>query len=119
LAALAEKSRTKAKVSADVDTELNIRAHAHFAAGLAYDLNEKPELALQEYAQAALSDPSYEPVVLESARRFLRAKHTDKAIQVLSKAAALPDASGTIYAWLGLAYAQAGKNDAAIAANRT
>jgi tetratricopeptide (TPR) repeat protein len=109
----------KAHVLSDAEAEQSIRAHAHFAAGLSYDLNEKPEEALQEYYQAALADPSYEPVVLESSRRFLRAKRTDKAIQVLTKAAALPDASGTVYAWLGLAYAQAGRNEAAVNANRT
>jgi tetratricopeptide (TPR) repeat protein len=106
-------------VLSEAAAEQSIRAHAHFATGLAYDLNDKPEEALQEYHQAALADPSYEPVVLESARRFLRSKQPDKALQVLTKAAALPNASGTVYVWLGLAYAQAGRTEAAINANKT
>ncbi len=109
----------KAQVLSDAEAEQRIRAHAHFAAGLAYDLNAKPDEALQEYYQAALADPSYEPVVLESARRFLRAKQPEKALRVLTQAAALPEASGTVYAWLGLAYAQAGRSEAAVNANRT
>jgi len=113
------KPSKKAEGLPEAASERSIRAHAHFAAGLAYDLNEKPEQALQEYFESALADPSYEPVVLETARRFLRVKQPEKALQVLTKAAALPEASGTLYAWLGLAYAQAGRSDAAISANRT
>jgi tetratricopeptide (TPR) repeat protein len=102
----------------DGDMERRIRAHAHFAAGLAHDLDGKPDKALEDYYQAALADPGYEPTVLESSRRFLHSKQYDKAIQVLKKAAALPDAPGNIFAWLGLAYAQAGKKEDAIKANR-
>ncbi len=99
-------------------SEQSIRAHAHYAAGLAHDLSNQPELALEEFRQSALSDPSHERVVLETASRFLRAKKPDKAIEVLNKAASLPKATGSIYAWLGLAYAQADKKDAAIKANK-
>ncbi|MBI4323631.1 MAG: tetratricopeptide repeat protein [Chloroflexi bacterium] len=109
----------KAGLAAEVALEKRVQAHAHFATGLVYDLNEKPEQALEEYWQSALANPGYEPLVLEVARRMVQNKKGDRAIELLSKAAAEPKATGMIDAWLALAYAQAGKSDLAIAANRT
>jgi tetratricopeptide (TPR) repeat protein len=99
--------------------EKRIATAAHYATALSYDLNDKPDLALQEMLQAAQIDPGNEPIVVNAARRCLRAKKPDQAIELLTKAAAQPGASGEVYAWLGLAYAQAGKTDLAVTANRT
>jgi len=93
-------------------------AHAHYSAGVIYEMNEEPEAALQEYYQAALDDPADEALALEVARRFLQSKKTDKALEVLNRSAARPDASGAIFARLGFAYAQSGKMPDAIAANK-
>ncbi len=101
------------------DSEQLIQTMAHYATGLSYDLNDKSDLALEEMVRAAQSDPSYEPVVIEAARRCIRAQKPELAIDLLRKATAVPDASGSIYAWLGLAYAQVGKPDLAIASNKT
>lgn len=108
---------TNGPAVATVDV-LRIEAQARYAAGLAYDLNLKPQEAAEEYYRAALADPAFEPVVLESARRSLRAKNNARAIEVLKKAAAEPESTGTILAWLGLAYAQAGRTNEAISANQ-
>ena len=47
-----------------------------------------------------------------------RAKQPERALEIVKRAAAQPDASGEIYARLGLIYSQLGKPDQAAAANR-
>ncbi len=103
---------------ADPRVEARIEAQARYAAGISHDLNQRSEAAAEEFYRAALADPAYEPLVLESARRSLRAKETAKAIKVLEKAASRRDSTANLHAWLGLAYAQAGRTNEAIAANR-
>ncbi len=102
----------------DRSLEKTAAAHAHFASGVIHDMADEPEAALQDYYQAALNDPDAEGLILEVSRRFLQAKQTDKAIEILSRAAAKPNASGLVLARLGFVYSQLGKNDQALAANR-
>lgn len=104
---------------ADAPTEKRIRAAAHYATGLSHELNDHPDQALDEMVRAAQLDLASEPIVIEAVQRCIRAQQPEKAIDLLTKATALPNASGALYAWLGLAYAQAGKTDLAITANRT
>jgi tetratricopeptide (TPR) repeat protein len=99
--------------------EKRIAAHAHFALAAIYDMDDEPELALEEYAQAALNDPSNEELVLELTRRYLQAKQPEKAMELLIKATALPEASGALFARLGLVYSRLGKDDKAIEATQT
>lgn len=94
------------------------RAHAHYAAGVIHEMNDAHEAALQEYYQAALEDPENETLVLEVSRRFLQNKQTEKALEILKRATAYPTASGALFARLGLVYAQLGKADQALAADR-
>ena len=75
--------------------------------------------ATEEYYQAALLDPDDEALILEVSRRLLQNKQPEKALEVATRAAARPNASGQIYARLGLIYSQLGKPDQAAAANRT
>jgi tetratricopeptide (TPR) repeat protein len=103
----------------DPESEKRISAVAHYATGLSHELNDQPDQALEEMVRAAQTDLSSEPIVIEAVQRCIRAHQPEKAIELLTKATALPNASGTLYAWLGLAYAQAGKTDLAISANRT
>lgn len=93
-------------------------SQAHYAAAVIHDLNEEPEKAAEEFFEAAMADLRNDDVVIESSSRLLRLKKMEKAIELLTKAAALPDASGSVWARLGLAYSMAGKRDLAIAANR-
>jgi tetratricopeptide (TPR) repeat protein len=95
-----------------------IEAHAHYGAGIIHELNDEPELALQEYVQAALKDPGDETLVLDVSRRLLQANQASKALEVLTRATARPDASGALYARLGFVYAKLGKFDLAIRADR-
>ena len=94
-------------------------AHAHYAAGVIEEMNGKTEAALQEYHTAALQDPGNEWLILETSRRFLQNKQPEKALEVLTRAADQPGASGAVYARLGMVYAQLGKVEQAMAASRT
>ncbi|MDA1276074.1 MAG: tetratricopeptide repeat protein [Verrucomicrobia bacterium] len=100
------------------ESDIPVEAIAHFATALSYDMDGRSDEASEEYARAALKDPSYEPVVIESARRSIRAGEPDKAISVLEQSATRKEASGTIYSWLGLAYGQSGKVEKSIQANK-
>jgi tetratricopeptide (TPR) repeat protein len=93
-------------------------AHAHYARGVLHEMNNEREAADSEYYQAALKDPGNEFLILEVSRRLLQNKQPEKALEIVTQAAALPNATGDIYARLGLVYAQLGKVDQAIGANR-
>jgi tetratricopeptide (TPR) repeat protein len=112
-------TRKVAALSPDPSTRRQAEAHAHYAAGVIHDMNDESDLALDEFYKAAMADPGNEPLVLELSRRYLQAKQTGKALEVLTNATAMPNASGTLFARLGMVYSQAGKNDLAIGANRT
>ncbi len=99
--------------------ERRVRAHAHYATGVIYDLGDKPELALQEFYLAAMDDLDNESLVLEISGRLLQNKQLDKARDLLTRATARPGASGKIYARLGFVYSRKGKTDLALEADRT
>lgn len=100
-------------------TEQRTEAHAHYMAGVLHEWEDEPELAAKEYLKAALADAQNEDLVLEVSERLLRSKQLDEALELLTKATALPDASGALFARLGLAYSLLGKKEQAIEANRT
>lgn len=97
--------------------EDRLRAYAEFATGLSYDEREDASAALEHYAASALADPSYEPLVIDAARRHLQQKQPEKAIALLKASAARPDASALVLSWLGFAAAQAEHLDEAQEAN--
>ncbi|MBI3851300.1 MAG: tetratricopeptide repeat protein [Verrucomicrobia bacterium] len=111
-------TRKNVAASGDRSTRNLAEAHAHYAAGVIHDINDEPDQALEEFYKAAMADVGDERLVLDLSRRLLQAKKTDKALEVLTKATALPGASGTLFARLGLVYAQLDKNEAAISANQ-
>src|SRR5208282_1002073 len=94
-------------------------AHAHYATGVVREMNGDPQAAMEEYYQAAVLDPGDEVLVLEVSRHLLQAKQPERALEIVKRAAARPDASGEIYARLGMIYSQLGKADQAAVANRT
>ena len=112
-----KKSAKSSGETGEETAERRVRAIAHFAAGVSAELNEEDNLALEHYLKSAAADPGHEVLVLELARRFLQGKQIDKAIELLSKATASPRASAAMFAWLGLAYAEAGKTELAIQAD--
>ena len=97
----------------------NPEALAHFAAGVSYQLSDQSDSALEQFYQSALSDPGNEPLVVELSRRFLAKKQTQKAIDLLSKSAKRPQASGFVFNMLAHAYLKMGNTNSAIHASRT
>ncbi len=93
-------------------------ALAHFAAGISYEWNDQDALAVKQFNDAALADPANERLVLKVAQRYLRNKHPDKAVAVLSKSARRANASALLLSWLARADLQAGKFREALAASR-
>ncbi len=100
------------------DLDKRVEALARFAAGVSGELREQPDEALDQFYKSVLADPSNEPLVIDVARRLIRKKQTEKAIEVLSKSAEQPNATGFLDALLGVAYLQAKKSDLAIASSR-
>ncbi len=96
-----------------------VDAYAHYLQALIYDMDEKPDEALEEFTQAALNDPGNEDLVLELTRRQIQKHQLDKALTVLTRATSVPGASGEIYARLGLVYSQLGRNQQAAEACET
>jgi tetratricopeptide (TPR) repeat protein len=102
----------------EASVEKRAEAHAHYAAGVIREMNNEQSAATEEYYQAVVLDPGNEDLVLEVSRRLLQAKQPERALALLLRATAQPDASGQVYARLGLIYSQLGKPDKAAAANR-
>src|SRR5687767_5731543 len=98
--------------------ERRTEAHARYAAGVVLDLNDNPEAAVDEYFKAAMADVRDEQLVLEVTRRLLQLRQHDKALELLKNATDANDASGQLYARLGMVYSLTGKKDEAIEANR-
>jgi tetratricopeptide (TPR) repeat protein len=98
--------------------ERRVEAHARYAAGVVLDLNDNPEEAVEEYFKAAMADVRDEQLVLEVTRRLLQLRQQEKSLDLLKKATERPDASGQLYARLGMVYSINGKKTEAIEANR-
>jgi tetratricopeptide (TPR) repeat protein len=93
-------------------------AYAHYGTGVINEMSGEPELALEEYYQAALKNPEDESLVLAVSLRLLQGNRSDQALEVLTRATRRPDASGALYARLGALYSRLGKTDLAIEASR-
>ncbi|HET7624786.1 MAG TPA: tetratricopeptide repeat protein [Verrucomicrobiae bacterium] len=104
--------------SADTYRANPVEAHAHFATGIVYELNGESERALEEYFKAAMDDLENEPLVLEVSRQLLKAKKSEQALELLTRATAHPGASANLFARLGFIYAQLGRQDSAVRAAR-
>ncbi|HOX56594.1 MAG TPA: tetratricopeptide repeat protein [Verrucomicrobiota bacterium] len=94
------------------------RAHARYAAGVIHEVDGNSAEADEDYYEAALLDPDDETLMLEVSARLLRNKQPQKALELVTRAAQRPNASGEIYGRLGLIYAQLDEPDEALAANR-
>lgn len=114
----ATASATAPAVLGDTTEDRLAKAHAHYAAGVVHEVEEDLEGALQEYQQAALDDPQDEGLVLEVSRRLMQNKETDRALEVVTRAAAQPTASAQILARLALLYSDLAKPELAMAADR-
>src|SRR5580693_7537390 len=83
---------TPQKQAAEADAEnpgeeqKQAEAHAHYAQGLIYEMDDQGDLAMAEFSQAALADPANEELVLNLARRYTQAKQPEKAQELLRAA---------------------------------
>ena len=105
--------------AAERELDRRAKAQAHYAAAIIHELNDQREQALEEFSRAARANPDDEALTLEVTRRLLPNKKSDAALELLLAASARPEASGLVFARLGLVYAQLGQIDKAIEANRT
>lgn len=94
------------------------RAHAHYAAAVIQDINGEQAAANAEYLKAATEDSGDETLVLDVSRRLLQAKDFNNALGIVAQSAERADASGSIHARLGMIYAQLGRTQEALAANK-
>jgi len=105
--------------SADqITLERRMAAHAHYAAAVIHEVNDEPESALKEYVLAVRNDPADEELLVEVSQRLLQARQFTQAVALLQPATQRPEASGRLFLRLGVAYAQLGDTQKAIAANR-
>ena len=102
----------------DDDEEQEVEAHAQFSAGLVEELNEAPEAALVHYLAAITSDPDNEELALDVVRKLVELRRFDEARQVLDRSAARKEASGLVWAWLGMVHKLQGRPEAAISASK-
>ena len=94
-------------------------AYAHYASGLIHDQRNEAALADRDFALAAAADPDNETLAVDLGRRLLQRRQPEPAVELLSRSAARPRATGFVYGWLGFALDQAGNTDAAVAAFQT
>lgn len=102
---------------AEQDYLAQVEALSRYATGVSYEINEQPELAIEEFYKSALADSSDQAFILDTSRRLLQNKENDKAIQLLQLASKRPEASGFVFGLLGRAYFSAGQTNQAISAN--
>jgi tetratricopeptide (TPR) repeat protein len=102
---------------ADAVREQRVKAYAHFASGVSAEMHQNGPEALQHFIDAARADPGNEDLVLQVAGRLIDARRADEAVDLLSRAAALPAAGGRLQAWLAIAYGAQGKTEQAIQAD--
>lgn len=99
--------------------EIDIRAAAlaHYATAVSQEIRNQPEAALESYLASIRLDPSNELLAVKLARRFLAANKPALAVEVLDLSVGKNPKSGGLQAWRGLALAQAGRTNDAVAAN--
>ncbi|MDB6023742.1 MAG: Tetratricopeptide 2 repeat protein [Pedosphaera sp.] len=109
-----------AKPSHPVEVDQNlVRAYAHYAQGMIYDLDDQPNEAETELSKAAFADPSNADLVLELTRRYLQEKQPEKALEILNRAVTVPGASGVLFARQAVVYSRLGKDEPALEACQT
>lgn len=113
-------STDKGKTSshAELDEESRIQAAARFAAGMAHQLRNESDAALEQYAESVKVDPHHEDLVLEVSRLYLQRNEPKKALEVLDKASRLPNVAPDVFSYQGIAYSQTGETNKAIASFR-
>jgi tetratricopeptide (TPR) repeat protein len=112
------KSHTASTELSDSALGQLAQAHALFAAGVIEELNGNQTGAVQAYYEAGLKDPLDEQLILDVTAHLIQAKELEKALSVAKNAADRSTVSASVLARLGFIYAQMGKDELALAANR-
>lgn len=110
---------TQPPLLTEEEIEARAESHARFAAALAHELNQEPELALDDYYKAAKAGLANDLLILDVSRRLYQANRRTDALQLVTDASSKSDASGFLFARLGFLKLQEGDTNAAIQANRT
>ncbi|MSU35527.1 MAG: tetratricopeptide repeat protein [Pedosphaera sp.] len=110
-------SETADRVSPQ-ELERRAQAHAAFAAGIIHQLDDNSDKSVEMFARSVEQDPAHESLVLDVARRRLLRKEFDAALELLQKASTRPDASLTVFSFLGLTQLQLARTNDAIATYR-
>ncbi len=100
----------------DPEFRNRVEGLTHYLTSRSFEFRGKPTGSLKHLEAAAKADPSQKTVIIQTAKRFLLKKKTDKAIAVLRLGQAANPESVATHEWLGLAYQQASQPDEAIAA---
>jgi tetratricopeptide (TPR) repeat protein len=111
-------SAAKPKSAKQEKFDRRVEALSRFANGVSLELRDESEKATEQFYLAALADPANESLVIDVAGRLLRRKEYKKTVEVLRRAAELPDAGGDLLALLGFTYMQDGRMKDAIDASR-
>ena len=104
--------------ASDAEVERRAKALASFSAGLLAQDRDASEEALRYFAQSVAADPSHEALAMDVARRYWSHLQTNRAIEVLRRTSALPEASSEVKGYLGSLYLQAHRFPEATAAFR-
>ena len=100
----AEPTEKEKEAAEEARIEKRIRATAHYAAGVAHRERGETEESLEEFYQAAITDPSNEKVVMEVIQMLLIAKQQHKVFKLLIKATEDKDAPANLHALLAASY---------------
>jgi len=93
--------------ASEAEVERRAKALASFSAGLLAQDRDASDEALRYFAQSVAADPSNEALAMDVARRYWSHLQTNRAIDVLRRTAALPEASSEVKGYLGTLYLQA------------
>lgn len=113
------KSVLRASTSrSEADLRRSAGGYAHYSMGVIHELNERKDEALKAYQQAVEADPRNVDMLLDISRRFIRQKQPEKALELLTRAADLPDASGDVFSQMAFVYGQLGRVEESTEASR-
>lgn len=106
------------RLDLNADEEQQVEAFARYAAGVVDELDDAPEDALAHYLAAVAADPADEDLTLEVSRKLIERRRLEDARQLLERSTKRPQASASVWTWLGTVLALQGNPEAAMAAHR-
>jgi tetratricopeptide (TPR) repeat protein len=96
----------------------SIEAQAHFTAGLVEQFDRAPDSALDHFLAAVDRDPGNEELTLDVVAKLIARRRLQDARVLLERASKRPDASSSVWAWLGNVRTLQGDPQGALDASR-